>query len=369
MDYSILVKVTNCFTLQFIICYLSSVNGQYYGDPYSSSSSINRYGYRYGNGFNYGSKYSNPYNGQYSDPNRQSMNPTDQMTDPNSYWKIFRDRYPQGFPSLSSSMPPQPSSMSSSSPLSSSSSLSSSGMPSMSPFNSQSQMQSQSPFLSVSSMPGQPPLSNFDAKYGVLGPANFVDSTATFDHRLGWVPRYPNFVLPSGAYHFPATGHPYSYHRNRIARGVADIRGADNKITGSISFEQEENDHVIIRGKILGLPPGAHGMHVLEKALTGNDCSSGGDHYNPQKTDHGGKHDWVRHVGDLGNIFADRDGVAYFDLTDQIISITGGYSVLNRTIVITEKPDDLGRSGDPESKRTGNSGQAIACGLIQLAKF
>lgn len=92
---------------------------------------------------------------------------------------------------------------------------------------------------------------------------------------------------------------------------------------------------MIIRGKILGLPPGAHGMHVLEKPLTGNDCSSGGDHYNPQKTEHGGKHDWIRHVGDLGNIFADRDGIAYFDLTDQIISLTGGYSVFNRTIVVS----------------------------------
>uniref|UniRef100_T1KY55 superoxide dismutase n=1 Tax=Tetranychus urticae TaxID=32264 RepID=T1KY55_TETUR len=265
------------------------------------------------------------------------------MTDHNNYWKIN----PQGYPP-SAYPSPQPFPSSSTSPFGPTP-----GLPSLS--------------LSIP-FSAQPPLSAFEAKYDLPGPANFADSTATFDNGIGWVPRYPNFVFPP-SYYFPTTGHPYSYHRNRIARGIADIRGSENKITGSISFEQEDNNNVIIRGKILGLPPGAHGMHILEKPLTGNDCSSAGDHYNPQKTEHGGKHDWVRHIGDLGNIFADRDGVTYFDLNDQIISLIGGYSILNRTIVITEKPDDLGRSGDPESKRTGNSGPAIACGLIQLAKY
>ncbi|XP_053201999.1 trithorax group protein osa-like [Panonychus citri] len=412
MSLSIYSNICKTLTLHLIICCLSCclTNGQYYNDPYPATSSINRFGYRYGNSPNYGSKFGYPYNsGQYYDPNRPMVNSADPLVDANNYWRHYRERYPpsyptsaypsssmqmystsvssspmnpmsQGLPPLSQSMlpppppPPPPSSQQMSPPGSSSSSSSpsgqgSSGSPQQSP-------SSQSPLSGPSSMSGQPPISNFDTKYGLLpGPANFADSTVTFDHRFGWVPRYPNYVLPPGANYFPSTGHPYSYPSNppypnhRVARGVAEIRGSDNKVTGTINFEQEENEHVIIRGKILGLPPGAHGMHVLEKPLTGNDCSSGGDHYNPQKTEHGGKHDWIRHVGDLGNIFADRDGIAYFDLTDQIISLTGGYSVFNRTIVITEKPDDLGRSGDLESKRTGNSGSAIACGTIQVAKF
>lgn len=84
----------------------------------------------------------------------------------------------------------------------------------------------------------------------------------------------------------------------------------------------------------MGLTPGPHGMHIYEMPFLGGDCLSAGDHYNPQKTEHGGKHDWNRHIGDLGNIFADANGVASFDLTDLLISLTGGYSIVNRTIAV-----------------------------------
>lgn len=91
----------------------------------------------------------------------------------------------------------------------------------------------------------------------------------------------------------------------------------------------------------MGLTPGPHGMHILEMPILGNDCLSGGDHYNPQKTEHGGKHDWNRHVGDLGNIFADSNGVATFELTDLLISLSGGYSIVNRTLVVSKSTAKL----------------------------
>uniref|UniRef100_T1KD37 Superoxide dismutase copper/zinc binding domain-containing protein n=2 Tax=Tetranychus urticae TaxID=32264 RepID=T1KD37_TETUR len=334
---------------------------------------VNRFDYRYGNGPNYGSKYGYP--SQFMDSNKPPFSSPDSMIDANNYWRHFRERYPPAPPqpyqplsSLNSAPGLSPYSSSilpyhPTQPLSASASSLQSGLTQLSPPSAQSS-------LNGSPVSSQPPLSTFDAKYGLIpGQVNFPDNSVTFDHRFGWVPRYPNYALSSGNNYYMSQGQPHSYSNPKVTRGTAEIKGSDNKITGSISFEQEENEHVTIRGKILGLSPGAHGMHILEKPLTGNDCSSGGDHYNPQKTEHGGKYDWIRHVGDLGNIFADRDGIAYFDLTDQIISLSGGYSVLNRTIVVTEKADDLGRSGDLESKRTGNSGPAIACGLIQLAKF
>lgn len=89
----------------------------------------------------------------------------------------------------------------------------------------------------------------------------------------------------------------------------------------------------MIKGRILGLSPGPHGLHILENKRF-KDCSVG-EHYNPTNTAHGGKHDWIRHVGDLGNIFADRDGVAYFDMTDQVVSLVGSNSIMNRTVVVS----------------------------------
>lgn len=90
-----------------------------------------------------------------------------------------------------------------------------------------------------------------------------------------------------------------------------------------------------ISGRISGLSYGLHGMHILEMPMLGNDCLSGGEHYNPQKTEHADRHDRIRHVGDLGNIFADRSGVATFAITDPLISLLGGFSVINRTLVVS----------------------------------
>jgi Cu-Zn family superoxide dismutase len=42
----------------------------------------------------------------------------------------------------------------------------------------------------------------------------------------------------------------------------------------------------------------------------------------------------VRHVGDLGNVEADSNGVAKVDITDKLISLTGAHSISGRTLVV-----------------------------------
>uniref|UniRef100_T1K3Q8 Superoxide dismutase copper/zinc binding domain-containing protein n=1 Tax=Tetranychus urticae TaxID=32264 RepID=T1K3Q8_TETUR len=152
----------------------------------------------------------------------------------------------------------------------------------------------------------------------------------------------------------------------KSTRAVAELSGPSG-VTGTITFKQIGNKPVSIEGKIMGLASGPHGMHIYEMPFIGGDCVSAGDHYNPQKTEHGGKHDWNRHIGDLGNIHADSDGVANFEFTDLMISLTGGYSIVNRTIGISEKADDLGRGNDLQSKKDGNAGSPIACGIVHLS--
>jgi Cu-Zn family superoxide dismutase len=59
-----------------------------------------------------------------------------------------------------------------------------------------------------------------------------------------------------------------------------------------------------------------------------NGCNSTGTHYNPYVKDHGAPADENRHVGDLGNVHSNENGVAYLDFTDTVISLHGDYSIV-----------------------------------------
>uniref|UniRef100_A0A914YX07 Superoxide dismutase [Cu-Zn] n=1 Tax=Panagrolaimus superbus TaxID=310955 RepID=A0A914YX07_9BILA len=96
-------------------------------------------------------------------------------------------------------------------------------------------------------------------------------------------------------------------------------------------------------------------------------CTSAGPHFNPHGKTHGGPDDEIRHVGDLGNVEARSDGTGCVEKKDALISLSGEHSVIGRSMVIHAKGDDLGRGNDEESKKTGNAGGRIACGVIGLA--
>lgn len=126
------------------------------------------------------------------------------------------------------------------------------------------------------------------------------------------------------------------------------------------------------------MTPGLHGFHVHEKADFSDGCNSAGPHFNPYNKMHGGPNDEERHVGDMGNIEADANGVARGVLYDHLIKIIGPaeFSVVGRSVMVHADPDDLGRGDNSQpgpppvngkaSKVTGNAGARIACGEIKL---
>ena len=113
-----------------------------------------------------------------------------------------------------------------------------------------------------------------------------------------------------------------------------------------------------------------HGFHVHTKAVSGLDCSSTGDHYNPFHEEHGDRSSDERHIGDFGNLQEYVNGVMsttykinnYKNVHGQeMFSLEGETSLIGRSIVLNRDEDDLTQEGDEQ----GNAGDRIACCTIK----
>ncbi|XP_017027282.1 extracellular superoxide dismutase [Cu-Zn] isoform X2 [Drosophila kikkawai] len=157
--------------------------------------------------------------------------------------------------------------------------------------------------------------------------------------------------------------------RNNAIQAIAYLTGpvqADNsQVKGNVTFTQNDcGQNVHVRIQLEGVKEGKHGFHIHEKGDLSNGCASMGGHYNPDKVDHGGPHHEVRHVGDLGNLEVNSSGTIDITYTDTVISLTGKRTIIGRGCVLHELEDDLGQGNHTDSKKTGNAGGRIACGVI-----
>ncbi len=146
-----------------------------------------------------------------------------------------------------------------------------------------------------------------------------------------------------------------------VVTALADLyptRGSD--ASGTVTFE-ETAGRVKITALLTGLEPGLHGFHIHESGdCSAPDASSAGDHFNPGETEHGAPDSPIHHTGDLGNIEADADGQADFEMTVDFISLSEGLnSVLGKALIVDESADDFGQP-------TGKAGVRLACGGIVL---
>lgn len=135
-------------------------------------------------------------------------------------------------------------------------------------------------------------------------------------------------------------------------------------VKGTILLLSRPGKGTLIRGQITGLEPGVHGFHIHEYGDLSNGCESAGAHYNPDGVDHGDLKSG--HVGDLGNITANSNGVANFIIKAHRVELAGEQSVVGRAIVVHSDEDDLGKGEDAESLKTGNAGDRLACGVIVM---
>jgi Cu-Zn family superoxide dismutase len=137
---------------------------------------------------------------------------------------------------------------------------------------------------------------------------------------------------------------------------------ADQHCHGVVRFTQE-GESVKVVAELEGLTPGhKHAFHIHQYG----DCSapdgmSAGGHYNPEGHQHGLPDTENRHAGDLGNVQADEQGKAHYEITVNNISISGQKNpIVGRAVIVHAKPDD---GGQP----VGNAGARIGCGVIGIA--
>lgn len=163
---------------------------------------------------------------------------------------------------------------------------------------------------------------------------------------------------------FLGTGTALAESKEMKAR--ADILDPAGKTIGTATLT-EQKDGVRIGLKVSGLTPGKHGFHIHENgACTTPDFKSAGGHFNPFHKQHGIDNPQGKHVGDLPNLEADKDGAAEVTVVATGTTLRKGAGSLLKeggtAIVIHAGPDD--NVSDP----AGNAGPRVACGVVVKAK-
>lgn len=145
---------------------------------------------------------------------------------------------------------------------------------------------------------------------------------------------------------------------------VAVLHPTDgNETSGTVTFTRE-GDQVRVSATIEGLSPESrHGFHIHQFGdCTAVDGTSAGGHFNPAEHPHAGPNADQRHVGDLGNLDSNADGVAQLDYLDSVIDLEGAASILGRGVIVHAGEDDM------QTQPTGAAGSRLACGVIGVAQ-
>lgn len=152
------------------------------------------------------------------------------------------------------------------------------------------------------------------------------------------------------------------------AGATAEVMDLEGKSLGTLEL-MNMGSGVHITGELMGLPGGDHGIHIH---ATG-DCDAAskfetaGPHFNPTDHKHGSENPEGPHAGDLPNLPVPPEGAGVIvDLMGEAVTLGDGDNSLfdadGSAVVVHAGPDDY--KSDP----SGNSGDRIACGVIEAAQ-
>ncbi len=154
--------------------------------------------------------------------------------------------------------------------------------------------------------------------------------------------------------------HPHKRHKHKN-ESLAIIRPINkSQVKGYVRFKvtkrKEEKAQVIVGAEIKGLTPGKqYGFHIHQYGDCTHDGQYAGAHFNPHHRSHGLPHSKLKHSGDMGNLLAQKNGIAVYKNVLNNVYIS---HLVGRSVIVHAMRDD------GISQPSGNAGPYIACGVI-----
>jgi len=155
---------------------------------------------------------------------------------------------------------------------------------------------------------------------------------------------------------------------NQASNGAANVTNAiavlkpisGTQTAGTVWLSQPDpNGPTTVYAQITGIV-GNHGFHIHQfgdlSSLTGINT---GSHWNPDSFTHGIPNYTPRHAGDLGIIYYYNNTVAYYQYTNNYLTLNGPQSVIGRAIHVHNATDDC-------TNPVGGAGARIAQGAVGI---
>ena len=146
------------------------------------------------------------------------------------------------------------------------------------------------------------------------------------------------------------------------ATATASMQDAAGRQLGTLTLT-ETAQGIALAGRLTGLAPGEHAIHLHTTGRCEPPFESAGGHWNPANRAHGTANPQGPHAGDAPNVTVAADSSVAVQVATPSGTLRGATPLLDgdgAAVVIHAGPDDY--RTDP----SGSSGDRVACGVVSI---